>query len=57
MEIILLWIVMAVVCGVVGNSKGRSFFAYFAGGILCWPIALTVAICAKNKEAEGPRPA
>ena len=41
---------MAIVCGVVGNSKNRGFFAYFLGGLLLWPVVLTVAICAKRIE-------
>ena len=49
MELLLLWIVMAVVCGIVANSKGYSFMAYFLGGLLLWPIALTIAIVKPRK--------
>lgn len=48
-----LWIVMAIVCAIVGNSKGRSGIAYFFGGLLCWPIALALAIVAKPTKAAG----
>ena len=53
MELVaVLWIVMAIVCAIVGNSKGRSGVAYFFGGLLCWPIALALAIVAKPKKEE-----
>ena len=52
MELVLFWIIMAIICGVVGNSKNRGFFPYFLGGLLLWPIVLTVAICAKPSELK-----
>ena len=52
--LIVFWAIMAIVCAVVGNSKGRSGTAYFFGGLLCWPVALTMAIVAKQRQPPTP---
>ncbi|UNJ22089.1 hypothetical protein [Microcystis phage vB_MweS-yong2] len=55
MELIVFWIIMAIICGMVASSKNRSFFAYFLGGLFVWPIVLVAAILAKPR-ADGPSP-
>lgn len=55
MELILLWLVMAIICGMVASSKNRSFFLYFLGGLILWPIVLVAAILGKPR-AEKPNP-
>ncbi len=50
MELLLFWVMMAIICAIVGSSKGRSGFLYFLGGLLCWPIVLVVAMVAKDKR-------
>jgi hypothetical protein len=54
LELLVFWIVMAVICGMVASSKNRSFFAYFFGGLLLWPIVLVAAILAKPKTDIDP---
>jgi hypothetical protein len=56
MELILLWLVMAIICGMVASSKNRSFFLYFLGGLLFWPIVLVAAILAKPRAENRPGP-
>jgi hypothetical protein len=47
MELLLFWVIMAVICGIVAASKNRSFFLYFMGGLFLWPIVLVVALVAR----------
>jgi hypothetical protein len=54
MEILFIWIIMAFICGMVASSKNRSFFMYFLGGLLLWPIVLVAAILAKPLTGQEP---
>lgn len=54
MEYLLFWLMLAVICGMVASSKGRSFLLYFLGGLLLWPIVLVAAIIAKPKAVPAP---
>ena len=56
MELLILWVVMAIICGMVASSKNRSFFMYFMGGLLLWPIVLVAAILAKPRAENTPGP-
>jgi hypothetical protein len=48
MEILFVWILMALICGLVGSSKGGSFFLFLLGGLILWPLVLVVAILRKD---------
>jgi hypothetical protein len=48
MEILLFWVIAAVVAGMIGKSKGRSFFPWFAYGFLIWPVAIVHALLLKQ---------
>lgn len=68
MELLIFWVVMALIVAIVGASKGRSGFGWFLYGFLIWPIALVHALCMAptpavtagavrvRAEAEGRRP-
>ena len=50
MEWVIFWLIMAVIVGMVANSKGRSFFLWFLYGLLIWPIGLTHAILLRRED-------
>jgi hypothetical protein len=52
MEFLVLWVIMAAVCGMIANSKRLSFAKYFVMGMLFWPVGLVAAILAKPNEGE-----
>ena len=50
MEVLVIWIIMAVVVGIVASSKNRSFFLWFLYGFAIWPIALTHILVSKPEH-------
>ena len=56
MEILLIWVVMAIIVGMVAGSKGKSGGLWFLYGLLIWPIALTHALLISKQTASdfGP---
>ena len=44
MEIVIVWLVIAIASGAIGNAKGRSFFGYFFLGFFLSIIGLLIAI-------------
>lgn len=56
MELFIFWIIMAFVTAIVGAGKGGSGFLYFIGGLLCWPIALAVAVMRRPSEQSSQPP-
>lgn len=50
MELVVFWVIMAIVTAMVAASRGRSAAGFFFYGLLVWPIALTHALL-------SPRPA
>lgn len=64
MEILGLWVIMAVVVAMIAGSKGRSGFGWFIYGFLIWPVALvhillssrTVAADRRLAEQQGRQP-
>ena len=42
MEIVLVWIVFAIICGVVANNKGRSVGGWVVAGLIFGIFALVV---------------
>ena len=49
MEILFLWLVMAVIVALVAKSRGQSAVAWFLYGLLIWPIALVHALLLKQR--------
>lgn len=45
MEIILIWLVCAVVCAIIGSSKGRTGFGWFLLGLVFGIFALILVAC------------
>jgi hypothetical protein len=47
MGIFVFWVIMAVVIGLVANSRGFSGFGWFLYGLIIWPVALIHLLMAK----------
>ena len=47
-----MWLIMAVIVGIIATSKDRSFIGWFAFGLLIWPIALVAILVSSNLEKE-----
>ena len=50
--VLLTWLVMATICGVIANSKGYSFGAWFFFGFLLWPAALLIIIARRSIQND-----
>jgi len=47
------WIGLGAVTGMIANAKGRSFWAWFAYGLLCALVALPWAILLRSDSAAA----
>jgi hypothetical protein len=47
MDIFVFWVIMALVIGLVANSRGFSGFGWFLFGLIIWPLALIHLLMAK----------
>lgn len=54
MDIVLIWIVMALACGMVASLKGRSFVLSLLGGLLVWPLVLLYQLVKPGAKAPPP---
>ncbi len=50
MELLIIWVLLAVACGYVAEQKGRSYIAWFALGLLFGVFALLVLAITPKKE-------
>ncbi len=59
MELMFFWLAIAVACGVIGASKGRSAFGWVLLGGLFSVIALVIVACLPSirqaRDAASPR--
>lgn len=54
-ELIVFWVMMAIVTAMVAGSRGRSPIGFFFYGLLLWPVALTHALVSpKRAEQSAP---
>lgn len=53
MEMLIFWIIMAVIVGMIASSKGRNPVAWGLYGLLIWPIALVHIILTKPEGAAS----
>lgn len=53
MELLIFWIIMAVVTAMVARSRGRSGLGFFLYGMLIWPIALTQALLTPRRDVQS----
>ena len=53
MELIVFWIIMAVIAGMIASSRGRSFFLFFLYGMAVWPIAIVHALLLRKIDENG----
>lgn len=47
---IVIWIVIAVVVGLIAHSRGRSFIGWAIYGLLIWPVAIVHLLCIGRTE-------
>ena len=50
LEILLFWVVGAIVVGIVANNKGRSGFGWFVLGLLISPLLAGLLVLAVSRE-------
>ncbi len=53
MEIIIIWLVLAIIAGVIASKKGRSGFGFFILAVLLSPLIgiIAAAIASPNQKA------
>lgn len=54
MELLIFWVIMAVIVGMIASSKGRNPVAWGFYGLLIWPIALVHIVLSKAEIVDAP---
>jgi len=57
MELLAIWVIMGVVVAMIASSKGKSAGAWFAYGVVVWPIALVHILLEDRPVAVADRKA